>query len=445
MVISSLSRIDNQQLLSIMNDIFDNMNNCNYNENASYNIIGKAFMAGYYAQVGCTLNLDNGIPQTQVTDTPCTGGEADMAKRQKFHIELPNGEKVWLTGSTISDAFANGLAKYGNNSTPQETNVPTVEEFVSQTYRPSFISGLAPTTVVNYEQYLNLNILPFLGKMKMCDVTVATVQSFYNWMATASQRGRKSDLDEKSIERISGLASRIFRVAMEMKLITDTPFKKTLLRNPGAPAGHHQALSDLDFDRIKMAIPLLQDERQRLYMGLLVYAGGARKEELCGLRWEHLHFEGGYGEMKMTVTYPKNGKPIIRHCGKTRKSLRTFIIPPPLKDILLPLAKESGFICHGRNPDEPMSHKTMQRTYTEAFKLLGIKGKYNNHDFRATFGTQLKENGVSSAIVADLMGHSDTRMVETVYARTRHEGIMKQRSIIEALNRPCAEQASERQ
>lgn len=36
-------------------------------------------------------------------------------------------------------------------------------------------------------------------------------------------------------------------------------------------------------------------------------------------------------------------------------------------------------------------------------KLLGIEG-YNNHDFRTTFGTQLKENGMTSAQVADLLG-----------------------------------------
>ena len=48
--------------------------------------------------------------------------------------------------------------------------------------------------------------------------------------------------------------------------------------------------------------------------------------------------------------------------------------------------------------------------------------------------TQLKESGLSSAIVADLMGHADTRMVETVYARTRHEGVMKQLEAVEAIN-----------
>ena len=39
-----------------------------------------------------------------------------------------------------------------------------------------------------------------------------------------------------------------------------------------------------------------------------------------------------------------------------------------------------------------------------------------------------------SALVADLLGHADTRMVETTYARTRHEGVMKQRQAVENLN-----------
>ena len=82
----------------------------------------------------------------------------------------------------------------------------------------------------------------------------------------------------------------------------------------------------------------------------------------------------------------------------------------------------------------PTSYSTAQRTYHAAFKKLGILGKFNNHDWRSTFDTQLKEHGLSSAIVADLLGHADTRMVETTYARARHEGIMKQRAAVEALN-----------
>ena len=60
---------------------------------------------------------------------------------------------------------------------------------------------------------------------------------------------------------------------------------------------------------------------------------------------------------------------------------------------------------------------------------------YSSHDWRATFGTQLKESGLTSAQVADLMGHADTRMVETTYAPSRHEGIMKHKNAVNNLNK----------
>ncbi len=48
--------------------------------------------------------------------------------------------------------------------------------------------------------------------------------------------------------------------------------------------------------------------------------------------------------------------------------------------------------------------------------------------------TQAKESGQTSAQVADLLGHKDTRMVEKIYARTRHHSVMKQLEAIERLN-----------
>ena len=80
-----------------------------------------------------------------------------------------------------------------------------------------------------------------------------------------------------------------------------------------------------------------------------------------------------------------------------------------------------------------MSISTLRRTYKSAFKELGISD-YDNHDWRTTFGTQLKEAGITSAQVADLMGHADTRMVEKTYAPTRHEGIMKHKNTLERIN-----------
>ena len=110
-------------------------------------------------------------------------------------------------------------------------------------------------------------------------------------------------------------------------------------------------------------------------------------------------------------------------------SIGAHILYPLLGDFswsttLVYAAVVSGFI---------VMYLYVMKGVKRAYKELKIKG-FSNYDFRSTFGTQLKESGLSSAIVADLMGHADTRMVETVYARTRHEGVMKQLEAVEAIN-----------
>lgn len=384
---------------------------------------------------GQPMYFDNGTAQ-QEDNTPCEGGNFDMASQYRETYSY-----------TDSDGKPQTIRLYGRNKRETdvkfqtfltggktETRTPTLREFVDTVYRPNFMNALAPSTAENYRQYLELNILPFMGDRSMGEIDVAVIQSFMMWMATASQRGRKADLNRKTIDRICGLVSRIFAIAVDMKIVADNPVKTRILRNPGQEAGHYKAAEDVDVDKVKRQIPLLPKEQQRLYMGLLVYTG-MRKEEVLGMRWEHVHLDDGYADVVQSVTYTGQKKETSIRKPKTAQSVRTVILPKPLVSILSACKSRKGYVIHGRDASEPACYSTAKRLYESAFEALGIKGKYSNHDWRSTFGTQLKEQGVSSAIVADLLGHADTRMVETVYARTRHEGIMKNADVIEMLNR----------
>ena len=355
-----------------------------------------------------------------------------MAKRIRQKVMI-GGKLHWVTGETQQEVFDNYLRKVQEAGIPvkqisQKKAVPTMREFIEETYEPAFIRNLAPKTVDNYTQYIKLNILPFLGDMRLDEIKVTTIQQFYDWMATAASRGRKKNLNRDTITRVSGLLSRIFKVAQEMGVIDDTPMKKTLLRIRAEEAGHHQAMPDVEIARIKAEIPSLENEEQRLYMALLAFTG-MRPEEVYGLRWEDVHLERSYAQVVRAVTYPRNNKP---HIGppKTDKSSRTVLLAAKVVEILRVAQKAEGFILGG---DAPWCYSKKRRVSDAAFKKLGIEG-YTDADFRTTFGTQLKESGKTSAEVADLMGHADTRMVETVYARTRHEGVMKHLTDVEKIS-----------
>ena len=426
--------------LSANNQTFDNQAAIIYNPNraeqADEHMIQMLCKAlGRFGFVpGQPMNLENGTAQ-QVEYAPCEGGHLDMASQYRDTYSYLDADgkmqNVRLYGRNKKETDAKfQLFLMGNK--PEEY-VYTLREFVDKVYRPQFMQTLAPSTLDTYEQFLSLNIMPYLGDKLMSEINVSVIQAFMTWMATASERGRKNDLNKQTINRVCGLVSRIFSLAVDMKIVSDNPVKPRLLRNPGKEGNHHKAAADVDVDKVKRQIPHLPKEQQRLYMGLLVYTG-MRKEEVLGLRWECIHLDEHYADIVQSVTYA--GKKKETHIGKpkTAQSARTVILPRPLIDILSSCANRTGYVIHGRDENEPACYSTHKRLYESAFEALGIRGKYNNHDWRSTYGTQLKEGGLSSAVVADLLGHADTRMVETVYARTRHEGIMKQAQTIEMLN-----------
>ena len=381
------------------------------------------------------IDLDN----SRINEADMSEGANDMSKsNKKFRQRAQIGDQtVWLCGDTrqeLLDQYLQLSIKAGIVVTPGQaasspaSKAPTVRTFIENTYFPTFVARLAPKTVENYRQYISLNILPFMGDMRMDEVSVATIQQFYDWMATAGERGRKKNLNAKSIERIAGLTGRIFKVAVEMKIIEESPFKHSLLRIHAEQAGHHKAMADAQIAHVRCAIPALKNPDERLYMGLLAYTG-MRPEEVLGLRWEDVALDAQYATVVRAVTYPGNSKP---HVGKpkTSYSARTVVLPGILVDLLRPLQKTSGFILGG---EQPWCYSRKHRVSKAAFAHLGLKG-YSDADFRTTFGTQMKEMGKTSAEVADMMGHADTRMVERVYARTRHEGVMKHLSAVEEIS-----------
>lgn len=261
------------------------------------------------------------------------------------------------------------------------------------------------------------------------DITVLEIQDFYNWMAEAAKIGRKKNLNRDTIARVSGLLSRIFRIAVALKYIPESPINRDLLKNNGEAASTHKPLTKEDIDIVRTGIPLLEHERQRILCSLLAYSG-MRPEEILGLKWEHVNLKEGYCDMVQTVTYPTKSRAVIQAGGKTELSVRVVNLIPEVVNILNWVKDKVGYVVHGRDPMSPCPRSTYVKTYTEAFKQLGIEG-YTPYDFRTNFATECCEGPFTTKQTADLMGHVDTRMVERIYAKRRREGVLKHRDRLE--------------
>ena len=323
-----------------------------YTEATQSKTVEQAAFAGTQRALASFFGSSQLENSTDWKDELLQRSDVDMASKQQFRITLPSGEKVWACGKTVSEAFINFAKTYGGLFTGMKQTpktVPTLQQFVDETYRPSFIVGLKPTTQINYENRLKRDILPFMGHMPLDQITLATIQQFYDHMAHASQHGHRKNYNEASIKRVRGLLSRIFAVAKEMKLITDSPIKNRLLQIKAEQSGHHKALPDALIAKVKQKIPTLEDLELRLYFALLAYTG-MRREEILGLHWEDVDLDTGTAYVCWTVTYPDQNHPVIQNSAKSKRSIRPVLLATPVLQIIRPLAKPKGFLFGGDTP-----------------------------------------------------------------------------------------------
>jgi len=124
---------------------------------------------------------------------------------------------------------------------------------------------------------------------------------------------------------------------------------------------------------------------------MLIALASPRRGELEKLLWEHVDLARG------TIKVPK---------GKTKS--RVVPIHPYLRPWLEALHRGTGPVI------EPWGND--KRELARACARAGVP-RVTPNDLRRTFATWLKQNDVDSAVVAAMMGHSSTAMVDRVYGK----------------------------
>lgn len=147
-------------------------------------------------------------------------------------------------------------------------------------------------------------------------------------------------------------------------------------------------LSPQDFDRL---LASLAPERQTWLLSA-VYTG-ARLSELCALAWQDVDFAASIVHLRGT---------------KTERSDRLIPLHPRLAARLQAERRHRGPVL------APWG--SVRRDLAVACRRVGVPVVTPN-DLRRTFASWLVQAGESSYVVAQLLGHSSSTMVERVYGR----------------------------
>jgi integrase len=181
--------------------------------------------------------------------------------------------------------------------------------------------GLEPSTIDGYEQHLRLHIRPFIGHLKLSQVTVPTVAEFQKML-------RDKDRSAAMVRGVAGSLRSIFATAQEQGLVNHNPVSALSHRRRHRGNGQDRHKKKL---RVGVDIPTPNEIRAiidaakgrwRPFLLTAIFTG-LRASELRGLRW--LDVDLNKGELHVNQRADRRNK-IGR--PKSAAGQRTVPLPP---------------------------------------------------------------------------------------------------------------------
>jgi len=360
----------------------------------------------YYARIRYTI--DDGKPLDIMRQVD--NKSAIKSKQAEIEVELlKNGPTQLIAGKVTFRQ----LAQHAKDN----IYVPAVYDD-----QETHITGVR--SVVPAHAALN-NLVAFFGDIDIRKINEKKLTQYQVARLTGTIKNlRKVTLS--TVDRELSKARRLFNIAVEEGWLTKSPFTKEVSRNLIHDAAETpdpikiRELTDDEAVRVMKALDT-PERRHTLPVFVAVMDTGARKSSLLNyLRWKDIDF----AQDIITLTAYK-GK------GRTIKPKRWPVqMTHRLKKELLQLQLQRK----NKNDDARVfedAKVNLRKLWRAAYAEAAVpKGTRLFYSVRHNFGTEMANQGMPLAALANLMGHSDTKTTMRYYNLNK-QTIDKARDILE--------------
>lgn len=280
----------------------------------------------------------------------------------------------------------------------------------------SAFADLRPTTRQDYARVMRNHLIPALGKLRLDELTAHHLDRYYT--------AKKATLKPKTINLHHSILSGALQQAVRWGWIPTNPARSAQppkvekYKGPTPAAEQVRRLIDAAVDDAELAIAVI-----------VAAITGARRGELCGLRWPDVDWERGLLTFRRQrvpveggdITGPlKNGQERTLAIGElgiaALTRYRQVIASRALDTSIEPdwdgwlISRDCGY--------SPMNARGLGTKITELGKAAGVE--VTPHAFRRFAGTQLVGAGVDVMVAASRLGH-DPAILLKVYAQALPE------------------------
>lgn len=272
------------------------------------------------------------------------------------------------------------LAVAGLASTPAQR--VALRDFVLDVWWQRYaLPNYAETTRRARVSCWNAQINPYLGALRLCDITVSDVEE---WQATLTEKGYAATTRMNALMLLSSILS----AAVRWDYLQANPVSRVVKPKPVRDTEAH-VLAPASVEALRARL----SDRGALAVSLTAYAG-VRPREARGLRWDHIR--------QRTLYVPAA-------IAKTRKARTVRLWQPLIDDLDAWRGNESptilgwstGAYDHWRDKE-----------FGAACTAIGLEG-YRFYDLRHSFVSLLIQSGANILDIARQAGHRPVETLQT--------------------------------
>lgn len=327
-----------------------------------------------------------------------------------------NSKGLWDVQFYYKDYRGKNVKKHKRNFTTKKAAIEWAEKFTIQQahnldmefasfwqlYREDMGERLRENTIRTKDYIMELKVLPYFGKKKLADITVADIRRWQNSLM-------KQGYSQTYLKTIHNQLSAIFNYAVKYY---DLP-KNPCIQAGSIGKGQAEEMQFWTQEEFEIFIEYVKDKPVSYYAFMTLYWTGIRLGELLALSLADFNAEKK--TLSITKSYQRiNGKDIITG-PKTEKGNRVIALP----DFLVLELKEYVNKLYGIMANDRMFMITksyLEKEMERGVRLSGVK-KIRLHDLRHSHASLLiSKLGAQPQLVAERLGHEKIQTTLNTYS-----------------------------
>ena len=289
---------------------------------------------------------------------------------------------------------------------------------------------VSASTVEEYERVITKKVIPFIGHLKLSDLTKKVIEDFYD----DTMLIRHNSASE--VHRINKVLNKAFNDALEDEsclFLKKNPCHKAKL--PEEPQYEPALFTEED---LRFILQITQGTTIELPV-LLAATLGLRRGEAIGSDINDWNFSNNtfylHQQIAKANPYAKGERakygivPYLKTRGKKSKKARFLSVPKRVMDkvqerieiVNWNKAHEPMYIDLGllycQNNGDFVCPKNVYQTFNRILKRNEI-ALHRFHDLRGSCFTLLQKNNIPLQVISDIAGHEDSRITKEKYCKS---------------------------